>query len=164
MKKHQKGLVAAAFTLFGCAAIPAYADTLNMPISAAFMNSGDGSGCEIWGWPNGIGPSELGAICDLEFPITIPAGHTVSQIEVVHGAGANAGFITAFLGTLDFTTAATAMKYQWLSNNPVPPGTYQSSPLMSHGVTFVVQPNTMYRLVMHLEDGGDVSGLRITYQ
>jgi hypothetical protein len=163
MKKHHRGLVAATLALFGYVAIPAQADTLNMPISAAFMNSGDGSGCQIWGWPDGIGPKELGAICDFEFPMTIPAGHTVQQIEVIHSG--NLGFITAFLGTLDFATSATAVKLQWLSNNSVPPGTYEVSPLItSPKQYFVVQPNTTYRVVLHLEDGGDVAGLRITYQ
>jgi hypothetical protein len=175
MIKHHSGLAATLVAALSCAALPAHADVLDLPVSAGFMNSSDGSGCQINGWPKGIGPKELGATCDFEFPVTIPVGHTIQQIEIVHAAGANAGaFITAFLGTVDFVSSSTTMQFQWLSNAIIPAGSFVASPLMKQvqlhpsGVgypdAFVVQPNTMYRVVLHLEDGGDVTGLRITYQ
>lgn len=173
MKNYQRGLMTAALALCSYVAAPAYADVLNIPASAALMN-GDplGSGCSVANASRSISASDLGSTCDLEIPLTVPTGHTIQQIAVVHGneiIGGGALIYTA-LNTLDFPSAANSSHFELISTTPVPIGTFQATRLMTqlkNGTyvdAFTVLPNTMYQVVVHLESGAFVTGLQVTYQ
>lgn len=167
MKKYQRGLMAATLALSSYAAIPAYAEVLNIPASAALM-SGDslGSGCHIGPF---ISADVSGGICDFQIPLTVPTGHTIQQISVVYSVANNPSFIHASLEVLDFVTPMESTQFEWLSN-PGPNGVLQVNRLMAqtkYGAypdAFLVQPNTMYQVLLHLEDGAFAAGLQITYQ
>lgn len=108
--------------------------------------------------------------CYVYFPITVPVGHTIQQIAIDHETGANAPFINAFLFGIDHATQQT-QAFNWISFDPVPPGTIDRHPLMQEIITphgtaypdaFQVAPNTLYSVVVAIQNHG-VSGIEVTY-
>jgi len=171
MKKLKKVVAIAMFALSGCIGAMAHAETMNMPASAALMN-GDyvNSNCVVADAYHGITAAEIPGICDFQFPVQVPAGRTIQQIEVVYGATnpAPLPFIETHLGTVDFSTGLSDTRFQW-AGNLMPGGTFLTKRLMQqtkigYPEAFVVQPNTMYQVFVHLESGAYATGLRITYQ
>lgn len=172
MKKYQRGLMAATLALCSYVAIPAaYADVLNIPVSAALMN-GDplASGCQVGNGPY-ISSVVLGGICDFQIPLTVPTGHTIQQISVIYGdKNIGPALIYAGLSALNFVTPPDSMQFESMWGGPVPAGALQVKRLMAqtkYGAypdAFVVQPNTMYQVVLHLDSGAIAAGLQVTYQ
>jgi hypothetical protein len=172
MKKLKKSLAVAMFALFGAVAVSAHAETVNLPASAALMNGEYvNSNCIVADPVNGITAGDFAGICDMQFPVQLPAGRTLQQIEVVYGAINNgpAPFLDVHLGTVDFTTGMSDSRFPWLANL-MPGGTFHTKRLMqqtkvgAYPDAFVVQQNTMYQVFVHLENGAYITGLRITYQ
>jgi hypothetical protein len=168
MKKFQRGLMAATLALSSYVAIPAHAEVLNIPGSAAIYSGFPGNDC---GSDPGLGIFTY-SICDFDIPLTIPAGHTIQQISVVH-ATANLDpnpVIGAQLFHVDFVTSSSGYQFAYGSVDHVPDGTFQVSRLMAqtkfggYPDAFLVQPNTLYKVVLHLETGALATGLQVTYQ
>jgi hypothetical protein len=168
MKKYHRGLMAATLALSSYAAIPAHAEVLNIPGSAAIYSGYPGNDC---GSDPGVGIFSW-TICDFEIPLTIPAGHTIQQISVVHGT-ANLypnPEIEAQLLHVDFVPGGYVWQFPWSSVDHVPDGEFQVSRLMAqtkfggYPDAFLVQPNTIYKVVLHIESGALATGLQVTYQ
>lgn len=168
-----RSVLAAACALASSMCVSAHADELDMPASAALM-MGDpiNSACQVIDVPRGIvAVDHIAGICDFAFPLTIPPGHTIEQITIVHGTLANHGLavVNAYLSTLNFATSVPGTEFEWLSSAVVPDGTFQGTHLMNqtkfgYPDEFVTQPNTMYQIVAHVEDGAFVTGLQVIYQ
>jgi hypothetical protein len=170
MKKYQRGLMTATLALGAYAAIPAHAEVLNIPASAAIYTGSPGSECGTY---VGIGIA-TSSICDFEIPLTVPVGHTIQQVSVVHGTDNNIFLpppvISASLSTLDFATPFVGGQFSWSSFDYLPNGVFQVTRLMAqtkfgaYPNAFLVQPNTMYEVVLHIEGTAFATGLQVTYQ
>jgi hypothetical protein len=170
---HNKLVAAVLFASVSIgAAHTASAEILNVPVSASLV-TGDyaNSHCVVVNSIYGITSTPWGGgSCELQIPIEIPVGRTIQQIEVTYTSPPDATlpFITAYLGTLDFTTAAAEVRYSW-SANTMPGGPFQVRRLMQqtkfgYPDAFVVQASTMYQVYIHLENGESTNGVRVTYQ
>ncbi len=171
MKKLTKSLAVPMFALFGAVAASAHAETVNLPASAALVNGEYvNSNCVVADPVNGIRAGDFAGICDMQFPVQLPAGRTLQQIEVVYGATVTgpAPFLDTHLGTVDFTTGLSDSRFPWFGNL-MQGGSFHTRRLMqqtklgAYPDAFVVQQNTMYQVFVHLESGAYVTGLRITY-
>jgi hypothetical protein len=171
MKKHYRGLMAAMLALSGYAAIPAYADVLNIPASAAIYSDTAGNACASV-IDAGYGVAGI-AGCDFEIPLTIPVGRTIQQISVVHhdiiGPIPNPAY-SASLTAIDFSTSVVSSgQFPW-SWTGFANTAYQVTRLMAqtkfgaYPDAFLVQPNTMYEVVLHVQGSAIASGLQVTYQ
>jgi hypothetical protein len=162
------------FVLVGYGVIPAHADMLNVPASAALINGAYGSpNCSVILEPNyfyGIKAFESQGTCDVQIPVQVPVGHSLQQIEIIYGAtdSATLPLLSTNLGTLDYSAFTMGTQFTWTSNL-MPGGALHTTRLMQqtkfgYPDAFVVQGNLMYQVFVHLEDGAYLTGLRITYQ
>ena len=111
--------------------------------------------------------------CYVWFPISVPVGHTIQQIAVIHmtdSMNPNPPLIFAVLDTMDHAQNESQLFY-WSSTNPVAANTLERRPLMQEIVTksgtvypdaFQVAPNTMYSVLVGLTNHG-VSAIELTY-
>jgi hypothetical protein len=172
MKKYQRGLMAATLALSTYAATPAHAEVLNIPASASIYTAAAGD-C---GYYSGFGVSGIPNSCYFEIPLTIPAGHTIQQISVVHRDFIGPFPLPAYsasLSSIDFSTGVVSNgQFPWDSFGNPPNDALQVKRLMAQPVfpkntypdAFLVQPNTLYEVALHVEGSAIVTGLQVTYQ
>jgi len=174
MKTFQRGLIALSSVFCLGAAICANAsEVLTIPASAAHPYDGDPSAC-IPGANYYWGPD--GATCYLTVPLTIPVGHTIQQVAIVHSTDSmipGAPFIQSFVGDLRYASPlANDTHFLWTSWDYVPDGTFEAHRLMKQivvpggGTTypdaFVVAPDTAYYVFLQIENES-FWGVRVTY-
>lgn len=173
MKKYQRSLMAATLALSSYAAIPAHAEVLNIPASAAIYIGATGD-CEYY---SGLGINGAPGFCEFEIPLTVPAGHTIQQISVVHrdivGVPIPNPVYLASLSSIDFSTGVfSSGQFLWTSSGNLPNDAFKVTRLMAQPVfpkntypdAFLVQPNTMYEVSLYIEGSAIVTGLQVTYQ
>lgn len=173
MKQSCRGFLAASLVLSSCVVSHAQAsEVLNIPSSSAIERHADPlDACNI-NLGASIGadtPAPSG--CFLDFPLTIPAGHTIDQIYVFHGTavGVPNPFIDAFVATQAVVPPYNNnWSFDYQSTAAVPAGTIASSRLMAQAGkvyvdAFLVRTDTVYHVVVHLVNGAYVSGLQVIY-
>jgi hypothetical protein len=175
MKFKMRVLTAGLATACCLSAVPAFAtDVLNLPASAGVPTSGDPS--ENCYMPSGISfvaPFD-GTFCEVAFPLSVPVGHTIKQIAVLHGDNVNFPDPNIHVW-LDERQLIAPFGYQvpftWDNGSVqvLPLGSLQMTPLMAQfgklfPDAFVVQPTYSYAVVVHLWHGALVEGLQITYE
>lgn len=122
-------------------------------------------------WP--VSYDGLGYECYVYFPVTVPVGHTIQQIAVLHGTGPmdpnSPPFIHAYLSSVD-QQVNTSQNFLWQST-AVFPLTIDRHPLMqeiitAHGTVypdaFQVAAKTTYNVIVAVQYHS-VVGLEITY-
>ncbi len=153
---------------------PAFAtDTLYIPASAANPAAGDPDFYCYVG-PPGISftASQAATYCEVGFPLTIPVGHTIKQIAVIHADTGNFAdpYIQTYLDIRQtFPPYSPSSMFFWDSTTPVPGGTVATTKLMAQvGKTypdaFVVQMGNLYTVIVRVAEGARVDGLQITYE
>ena len=147
-------------------------DTLYLPASTANPAVGDAwSDCysdfgELFTAPT------AGISCDITFPITLPVGHTIKQIAVIHHD--NLVFPNASISAY-LQGRQLAPPYQdydaffWDQVSPVPSGTRATDRMMAQSGklypdAFVVQMGFTYTIHMTVRNGAVIDGLQITYE
>jgi hypothetical protein len=174
MKMYQRGLL--ALSLSAAAAITANAsEVLTIPAHAALPTDGDPSACVASAVFGFWGPT--GGQCYLDFPLTIPVGHTIQQIAVVHSTNAMnpaGAFISSFVGTLTFSSvpAQENQLFLWSSFGQVlPSGSYDRHQLMAQVAapkgtlypdSFPIVAGTTYHVFVQLENTY-LAGIEVTY-
>jgi hypothetical protein len=108
--------------------------------------------------------------CRLDFPLTVPVGHTIQQIFVIHGNDVfdyASGAIEAKLVAMNFQppVQTTTTMFDWISSGSLLIDTH---PLMAqvgklYLDQFQVLPNTAYEVEVTLSSGGQVSAVAVTY-
>jgi len=171
MKMTLRGLCA-AMSLSALFVSPAYAtDTLYMPPSSAIPSQGDPDNyCYVTAIA--IAATQPATFCEVGFPVTIPVGHTIKQIAVMHDDNLlfPDPYIQAELDTRQmFAPFLYDDQFHWDSQGPVPGGTIVTSRLMAqtgklYPDAFVVQMGIVYTVVVRLVDGAVIDGLQITYE
>jgi hypothetical protein len=175
MKMIPRSAGAALIALCAWIAIPAYAsETIYIPASAAHPDLTDPSNnCKIESDGAFYAMTPAPYLCKLYFPITIPAGHTIQQIGIVHGDLAPAvpnPTTAAFLLTSQIPTGLD-QKFWWSSVIPIPNNTLEVTPIMAQTLVpkfpypdaFVVQSDTTYVVAVLVQNGSHVAGVQITY-
>ena len=163
--------VAAAFGLTLLAANPVRADTLNIPAAAARTGSTLTPSCDAQFGVDYISGHEA---CYVEFPISVPVGHSIQQIAILHSTDNSFLFplVTATLQVTHLSPLSTSPEFSWISVDPVFTGSVDDHKLMSEIVSrggtvyvdqFVVEPKTMYSVILQLQNGAAVEGVEITY-
>lgn len=170
MKMFQRGLMALVLATTAVGAISAHAEVVNIPWSAAIQATPNPEDCAIY-FPLGFGTGSNE--CYVDFPLSIPVGHTIEQIAVLHSTDNmfpnGQPFIEAFLSVATLAPAWNdAGKFAWSSSNAVPTGTIDRHTLMAqfgkvYVDQFVVAPSTNYTVHVSLQYGAAVSGIEVTY-
>ena len=152
---------------------PAYATELvTIPASIAIpASTNPDNDCYVEAAVGFVAEAAFG-FCQVDFPLTIPSGHTIKQISVIHGDKNFYGdpFVYAFLAFthigVPYDTASTFYKE---SHVPLIYPAVQGMPLMAQigklfPDSFVVQPGAIYHVIVHLERGTTVEGIQVIYE
>jgi hypothetical protein len=150
---------------------PPQADTvINIPATAASAEGSDPVNDCYVGEISFAG-SDVTKHCVVTFPITVPVGHAIKQITVLHSNNwlYPDPDIHGYLDTRQFVAPYSHDDaFVWDSSTPVPGGTIEATRLMSQlGNTyydaFTVDSGTTYSVVVWLFHGAVINGLQITY-
>lgn len=177
MKTFHSALLATALVgTFG--ATMANAEVVNIPYSAALQSNPDPDLAPNCIPDAGIAPhrfTTLGQVCHLDFPLTVPAGHTIQQIFVIHSQSSMYNndptcAIEASLAVTTLTTPITTVpKFDWAAPCFLPSGfTVESQPLMAqfgklYPDQFQVLLNTNYQVDVTLTNGAEIEGIAVLY-
>ncbi|HJT99422.1 MAG TPA: hypothetical protein VJ696_13985 [Rhodanobacteraceae bacterium] len=171
-----KSFVTTAVTslaLLAIGASSAHADVVNIPASAGMQSGASSNRCSVSLGTLGITTTDT---CAFELPISIPVGRTIQQIDIIHSTNSSCTdpYLEAALWSVDYSTSRPTISFPWSSSEHVSPdGMQQSNHLMAEMAgsrtmiypdAFVVQPDTMYNVVIMVEDCAQVAGLQVTYQ
>ena len=169
MKKCRHALsAAAALVIAGLAPLPAQAsEILNLPYSAGSPTAACFA-ITAFGFSGGTTPNT----CYVDFPLTVPTGHTVKQITVLHGTVSFLPYpaIEAYLAIQPFASPeGTINEFDWVSSNYFADGTLQKDQIMaqwgkSFPDQFVMQIDNLYHVVVKLDQAAWVAGLQVTYE
>jgi hypothetical protein len=156
--------------------ISAHAEIVNIPASAGMQGSNPNNQCSVSLGSFGVSNQAPAAACAFEVPISVPAGRTVLQIDVIHSTNSNCAnpYVEAALWSVDYSTSLPTISFPWSSSAYVTPdGKMQATHLMAQVAgpkttlypdAFVVQAKTMYNVVATVENCASVAGLQVTYQ
>ena len=174
MKLSLRHLLSVAALICGYAGTHASAaETITIPFSAAMQRtSGTFDACDIDLGGSIFTPDPTPAVCSIDFPLTIPAGHTIDQIWVIHG---DDGFfpyrqIQAWLGTQDSAAPFDSnVLFLWTDSSTPPFGTIVTDHLMAQSYkafpdAFMVAPGTLYHVVVRLYGSAILYGLSVRYE
>jgi hypothetical protein len=177
MKVSRGTIMAAIIFAASAAAQNSNAETVYIPYSAALQgNQGEGDpalNCR----PNLVTPggdyrfSNITDFdCRLDFPLTVPVGHTIQQISVIYGTNTfwyASGAIAAKLvvTSLQPPAQSTTTKFDWNYVSTLP---LEVHPLMAtFGKVYIdqfpVAANTSYQVEVTLSSGAQVSAIAVTY-
>jgi hypothetical protein len=172
MKTLKNGLQITMLMLAGVIASHARADVLYIPFSTGLSGNSVTPACN--NYPANFFMSD-GPHCWAQIPISIPAGRTIQQLTLFHSNGAAPSpFIEASLHvvTMSTNTPGEDVKFAWNSGVALFNGEVERRAMMVQlpikgGMVypdqFPVVANTMYTLVVQLNNGAAVEGLQVTY-
>ena len=161
-----------AMVLAGFVASQCRADVLYIPFSTGLSGNSLSPACN-----NFLANAYVsdGPSCWLQIPISIPVGRTIEQLTVFHSNGdVPFPFIEASLHIVGMSTNPTSeeVKFAWNSNVDLFNGDVARQPMMAqlpikggyvYPDQFPVVANTMYTLVVQLENKAAIEGLQVTY-
>jgi len=147
-------------------ATAARAETVTIPYSAALPRYVAGENCidGTLSWSSDNQP------CLLRFPLTVPAGHNIQQILVLHTTNSlfpGTPSIQAWVEKVSINPAVESGAFLWSSSAYVPDGTIDSHPLMStlkgFPDQFAVSSNVIYQVVVDMFNGAGLYGIQVIY-
>lgn len=109
--------------------------------------------------------------CIVMFPISVPVGHSIKQIAVIHDNNSNYPdpSIVAYLDAREFQAPyGYDVEFYWSSSTPVVAGTIETTRLMSqlgntYYDTFTAAGDVIYNVAVQLNHGAIVHGIQVTY-
>jgi hypothetical protein len=148
-------------------------EAINIPSSAAIeRHAGAQDHCSVNLGTSIYADVPAPASCYLDFPIEVPINRTIDQIYVIYGSTSampNPNIDARLAAQTILLPYNKQLLFPWLSSAPVPDGTFATAPLMSQSgnvytSAFSVRGDTVYHVLVHLNNGASVEGLQVIYE